>query len=732
MENNITKEEQEILNEKFLKAITLGDEDKVLEILDEGADINTTNVNGDNAIFIAADRRKVNVFDILLKYKAKTGEKINLNNRNYLGETALMHLIKGNNYGHYIEKLINEGADPNIVNHDKLSPLIRASGDGKSDIVEILLATPTIDVNYTIPDTLTTAFLMATAHGDFDITEMLFKAKANVNAIDKHGKNALINALFKNNSHYTKKEKRKHLDLCMALIQLCDIDYVADSGATAFWIASATKQKEACLLMMEKGVNVDVWHELGLDGKMSALHLWSQIGDEEMVDKIIEQGGKLGVKDSNNNTAEAYAFMRPKLRPLMLKHNIDPNTIYYSKETKMPIFSVLVSSGDKQIDLVKEMIARGVKVTYEDDPEMLKSEPIVTAVASSAKLITAELLKTKKINVNKIYKFSETNPGISLIGLLFNGTMHSGLAAHLSQKKYYESLLKAKEENEKNGVISDIISKEEFNKIKQEFEQLSKLEESIENYRLDIFRQLVSNGAKLNLENENGLTELFVITKPEYVSLLKDHGANIFHENKDGHDLLYYSIMNGKTEIIPYLKEEYIKAQHKTIDNVFYQLAFEEVNNYIKQENIQNGLYTFIDYKNNPDLQKIFTGKLEEGETMPQITIEQVNYKDEDGNSPLLVACANGNGYLVGPFLKMGANINAKNNNGETPLMHALATESSSLIKFLIEKGANINDTNSDGVSVWDMAVELKNKAILEELSKAFEKQENKSTTPKP
>lgn len=117
---------------------------------------------------------------------------------------------------------------------------------------------------------------------------------------------------------------------------------------------------------------------------------------------------------------------------------------------------------------------------------------------------------------------------------------------------------------------------------------------------------------------------------------------------------------------------------------------------------------------------------------MPEVVVKQVNYQDEDGNSPLLVACANGNGYLVGPFLKMGANINLKNNNGETALMHALATESASLVKFLIEKGANINDSNNDGVTVWEMAQELKNKAILEELTKAFEKEDKKSSTPKP
>lgn len=730
MENTLQNEDKKLLNEKFIKAVMLGDEEKVIELLDLGADINATNVNGDNAIFIAADRRKLNVFNILMEYESPSGERINLDNQNYLGETALMFLIKGEGYERYIKELLKGGANPNIVNHNKLSPLIRASGDSKLEIVESLLATPGIDVNYVIPDTLTTAFLMATAHGDFDITEALFKAGADVNALDKHGKNALINALFKNNSYYTKKEKKKHLDLVMVLTQLCDVNYVADSGATAFWIASATKQKEACQLMIEKNVNVDVWHELGLDGKMSALHLWCHIGDPEMIEKIIEKGGKLGLKDSNGNTPEAYAFMRPNLRELMLKHNIDPNTIFYSETSKTPIFSLLISGGDKQIDLVKEMIKRGANVTY-GSQELDGSEPIVIAVASVAKLITKELLDTNKIDVNKLYKVSNSAPGISLVGLLVNGSMHSGLATHLEQKKYYESLLKAKEENEKNGIASDLISKEEFEVIKQNFDNLSKIEESIEVYKLDIFRQLLNAGYKINNANEDGHTEIFFAKKPEYISLLKDHGADLFHLNKEGQDLLYYSVLNGNEENITYLKEEFKKHNHKTVKNIFYQLAFEDVNNYIKQKTIEKGLYSFVDYKNNTDLQKIFSGKIEEGEVLPSIEIENINYQDQDGNSALLVACANGNGYLVGPYLKMGANINLKNNNGETALMHALSTESQNLVKFLIDNNADINAVNNDGISVWEMAEELNNKAILDTLRTAFENLES-NKKPKP
>ena len=70
----------------------------------------------------------------------------------------------------------------------------------------------------------------------------------------------------------------------------------------------------------------------------------------------------------------------------------------------------------------------------------------------------------------------------------------------------------------------------------------------------------------------------------------------------------------------------------------------------------------------------------------------------------------------------MGANINLANNNGETPLMHALSTESHNLVKYLLDNNADINAINNDGVSVWDMAIELNNKAILDLLRTAFEK----------
>lgn len=726
MENKITYEEQTKLNNDYLKAVLLGDENIVLKLLKQNADINAVNTNGDNAIFIAADRRKRNVFEFLLDYISETGEKINLDNRNLIGETAIMQLVNSNNYEYYIEELVKYNANPSIVNKNKLSPLIRASSNAKTQIVKSLLSSPLIDVNYTIPDTKTTAFLMATAQADLESAVLLFNAGANVNAIDSHGKTALMNALTNSNFNHTKKEAKKYLNLCLSLCDLCDINYTTPNGISAFFLASVYSRKESCLYMIEKGVNVDITHDHQLEGKMSALHIWCKKGDPQLIEQIITHGGKLGVKDENNNTPEAYAFMRPNLRNFIWNYGIDPNTIYYDKKVRVPIFSIVTSGGDKQIKLVKDMILKGANVTYKDK-DLVSTEPIIIAISSCSRLITDELIKTKKIDLNRIYKLSEDSPEISLIGILLSETLNSGLSASLQKKNYFDKLIKQYKEAEKRGEFIDDKTKQEFENIEKEMYEVKNLETDLSNYRIEIFKNLLKNGASLNLENNEGLTEAFFTKNPQYLQLLSEHGANIFHENKEGQDLLYYSVLHNQKNNINYLKEEYTKQNHKTVDNIFYQLAFEKVENYIKQKNIENGMYSFLDVENNSDLKKLIIGKFEEGESIAQIHIPQIHFQDEDGNSALLVACANGNGYLVGPFLRMGADINLKNNDGETALMHSLATESIPLIQFLIKNGANINDVNNNGVSIFDMAQELGNQSIIEELNKEFKNREEKS-----
>ena len=98
------------------------------------------------------------------------------------------------------------------------------------------------------------------------------------------------------------------------------------------------------------------------------------------------------------------------------------------------------------------------------------------------------------------------------------------------------------------------------------------------------------------------------------------------------------------------------------------------------------------------------------------INVDKINYQDEDGNSPILVACANNLPFLVSMYVKLGADINKPNNNNEVPIMHAISTNNEKLVEFLVDKGADLNVTTHEGKSILDFALESENKYIIEKV----------------
>ena len=73
-----------------------------------------------------------------------------------------------------------------------------------------------------------------------------------------------------------------------------------------------------------------------------------------------------------------------------------------------------------------------------------------------------------------------------------------------------------------------------------------------------------------------------------------------------------------------------------------------------------------------------------------------VNAKDEDGVTPLLVATANGRKEIVELLIREGADVNAKV-NGVTPLHQAAIRGHKEIAKLLIAKGAHLNAKDDVG-----------------------------------
>lgn len=84
---------------------------------------------------------------------------------------------------------------------------------------------------------------------------------------------------------------------------------------------------------------------------------------------------------------------------------------------------------------------------------------------------------------------------------------------------------------------------------------------------------------------------------------------------------------------------------------------------------------------------------LEYAERMaPQATAVNINAVDENGNTALLLACANGELEKVKSLVGQNANVNfRRENDGATPLLMASRNGYLEIVKILVDRGANMN-----------------------------------------
>ena len=90
-----------------------------------------------------------------------------------------------------------------------------------------------------------------------------------------------------------------------------------------------------------------------------------------------------------------------------------------------------------------------------------------------------------------------------------------------------------------------------------------------------------------------------------------------------------------------------------------------------------------------------------------------INGKDENFKSPLMIACERKEASLVNLFLKKHAKVNAQNIFGITPLMfcyscrtYANARLCNLIAKMLIDKGADINAVDNQNNTVLDYVMQ--------------------------
>ena len=706
---------REKINEKFLQAAAEGSIEKAIECLTQGADLNARTLKGNNALYLAGTRNRKDFFDWVLEVTQK-GKPIDVNNVNNVDDTLLFELVREKIDVYYVDALLKKNADIDAPSRSGGTALLQACANADYEVVKCLVGHKA-NPNAFLVENKTTPMLMAAAEGSFDILKLLTENGGNLDEVDKTGKNILLNALFRPMTYMKKDQKKAHNEMIAYLVDSeIDLDYVAPSGVCAIWLAAYTGKDDIVKKLLEKNVVVDRWHELTpSEGKLSVTHILCRQDKPEVLDQILKMGGKLSVADETGNFPESYGFQNPKLREILLTHNADVNAVLYVQNSDpnlsrkpVPLFPNIVAEGDSKFPLIEEMVKRGVKTVY-DDKDWDQFDPLLAAITSSSPKTTQLFLKQPSFNPNKLLNLNPNaleEESYSYLSIACANMNSSKLASAMEQKRHFETLLNAQKENEKNGVQSEILDKDAFALIKKGFDDLSKVEKTILEDRKQIFTALIESGADIELANEKGRTALFYCKDVDHAYWLQEANANIFHKDNTGNTAFTHAIINGNTPLIDFYKTQYKLTQN--LDNLYYRMAFEEIETFSQQQQLEQGILHFAGGKEIHEM--IYPKKKED---FVRQNIDKINYKDSDGNTALLVACANDMPFLVSLYYKLGGDINVKNNMGETPIMHAIATKNAQLVEFLVEKGADCTAQTNEGKSVLDFALETGKLPIL-------------------
>jgi len=181
----------------------------------------------------------------------------------------------------------------------------------------------------------------------------------------------------------------------------------------------------------------------------------------------------------------------------------------------------------------------------------------------------------------------------------------------------------------------------------------------------DIAEFLISKGANINTENNNGFTPLHGASSfagdagganYDLVQLLVTNGANVNAKDKRGNTPLHASI--GSVNIARFLIEHGADVNAKA--------------------DIGTALHRSLTYDSNDE--------------MPQLLIKngvKLNQKDKLGNTELHLAAMNGFANLISLMVKNGSDVNAVNHNNRTALYYAAKHGYSHAAEALINAGAD-------------------------------------------
>jgi ankyrin repeat protein len=622
-------------------AVLKEQEDIVELLLRKGANIDATDRENITPLMVAVATENSNTVDLLLKSHP------NINMQNNREQTALHAAVAIGNLG-IVERLIKAGADITICQHGG-TPLHIAAQYHNTKVLEYLIQVGTFvnvrDRNGQTP------LMVAAFSGDNKTLDLLIKSGANINAQDQQGATALYAAVEK--GHYTTAEHlikagadsnlgdniRGATPLLRAihyghspLVELllregADINARDNEGLTPLMVAVSGKNSAIIALLLKSRPYLNALNNDGI----AALHIAIMQGNYTTAKLLIEAGADSNIANNGNGESALHLaghLGHDKLVELLI--NKGANINYASADGDTPL---MIAASSKRKEGILKLLEHKASINA-------LSEQAITALSYAAVGGNTDI-------VEELLKYIPVEEKKSTLKSAFLNSLTYGHLELVNRMLAWDSDVKDTEINDKP--LSDYLPEEAIELLKQQKSSVS----------------LLSNQEDEDKRCEKAYPDichlLMLCKNSDLSSYLKNPSNSLEHwktsysyERNEYHQtILIWASMFGHSAIVNHILTSLI-PEHTSIHDRDFRMKNPKIDRALKFINAQDILgRTALMYA-------ILYGYGTVAQALIPCCGSGINLKDQMGKTALTYAIQKGDIATINALVNHGATITAK------------------------------------------------------------------------
>eukprot|EP00210_Caulerpa_lentillifera_P003601 g3436.t1 len=450
-------------------------------------------------------------------------------------DNVLWHQEDFEKHGKIVERLITEGADPNVVDKSGRNCLMYAAGVGDYDLVMKYLK---LRVDHKRVDNLNAGPMHWAAHsGNPEIIKQFIKEGVPVDSKDKRGRLPLHRAA----------ERGLLTAVCILVEamgkQKSDIHKKDSKGYSPVQLAAAHGFVDVVTKLLEGGNTKDI-------KGLTALHLGIRMQMDDIVKSLLMSGKcDVNAKDGDGCTALHYAAESGQGTQVGMLLEAKADMFIASSDGMMPIHR---AAAEGHMEVLEELIAHGA---LSNCTTTSGSTPLHYA-ASSGQLSVMRHLIRKKIPVNQMSSgtvactalyCAASNGKLDAVNLLLEHDAdvdvvcgNESTALHIAASNGHTAIVKRLL---KAGTDVDF----------QAANGTAAIHNAVTNGHLETTEALIAADCDVDIQNSSGNTPLHIASckgSLELSQVLLDANCDVHIKNAKGHQAVHSAASNGFLDIV--------------------------------------------------------------------------------------------------------------------------------------------------------------------------------------